>query len=423
MLNVLNALTLPGDQTQPDLEVPEVDELSNSSAPSEHENEGANHHCDPAHTWLDVILVNSKNRVARVASFPSPYINGHDYIFIDYAISIPRELPQRRMRDFSKLDSKAFTASVATALGSQNLDTGDINEILTASTGAIRAALNVHAPITTRLLRRKPAPWFNAELQAKCHERDRVYTLARRTGCLYMLSRYRDLRPSETWSILRQYGMVGCDRSAPVSADKLDHVARHFSQMSSVHGACTDVDLESMITELPACAQRFTLYPCTESEVSEAFVACLESSQGRSLDGLALVYFKSMPSVILPSLTKLFNLSLASGIQLTDWKQSLIIPLPKVVNPQVPGDFRPVANIIHFAKVFDKVIEKRIADYLESNSSLSPLQSGFRRHRGTQSTLLKLMEDVRGGMEAGRVTILVLFDFRRAFDSINHTVL
>ena len=48
-------------------------------------------------------------------------------------------------------------------------------------------------------------------------------------------------------------------------------------------------------------------------------------------------------------------------------------------------------------------------------------ESGFKGGYSTQSALLRLCHDVRHAFDMGQVTILVLFDFSKAFDIVSHS--
>lgn len=150
---------------------------------------------------------------------------------------------------------------------------------------------------------------------------------------------------------------------------------------------------------------------------------CLPKARSRSLDGLSLAYFKDIFSIIAPFFTELYNLSITSGIYPSIWKKSIIVPHNKVAIPTAAADTRPVANLPHFGKVFDSLITQQIISYLEENMLISPSQSGFRSNHSTETALVKIAEDIRCGADKGLVTFLLLFDFKRAFDSICHELL
>ena len=55
------------------------------------------------------------------------------------------------------------------------------------------------------------------------------------------------------------------------------------------------------------------------------------------------------------------------------------------------------------------------------NKLLHERQAGFRRGHSTQTALLGVLEDVRQAIDNRMLTILILFDFSKAFDCIPHT--
>ena len=127
-------------------------------------------------------------------------------------------------------------------------------------------------------------------------------------------------------------------------------------------------------------------------------------------------------ATLLPFLLQIFNCSISSNTYPDLWKRAFIIPLNKCNNPQLVSDTRPIANLCHLAKVFDKIIATQISEHVETDSLLSPFQFGFRLEHNTQSALLYFTDMIRYGIENNLVTLATLFDFRRAFDSIVHDI-
>lgn len=59
-------------------------------------------------------------------------------------------------------------------------------------------------------------------------------------------------------------------------------------------------------------------------------------------------------------------------------------------------------------------------EFLEQNRLIYPLQTGFQR--STQTTLLKLTEDIRTGNDNKiYLTLLLISDFSKAFDKVSYT--
>ena len=98
-------------------------------------------------------------------------------------------------------------------------------------------------------------------------------------------------------------------------------------------------------------------------------------------------------------------------------------PLLKVNPPSSPSDTRPIANLCELSKIFERVVHIQIIEYITINNILDCRQSGFRGGYSTQSALLRVCHDVRHAVDMGRVAILVLFDFSKAFDTLSHSKL
>ena len=125
----------------------------------------------------------------------------------------------------------------------------------------------------------------------------------------------------------------------------------------------------------------------------------------------------------MPLLIHIFNLSIEHNIFPTRWKEVLILPINKVHRPQSATDFRPIALLCLISKIFEKTPHNQIIKFLESNNLLDNLQCGFRKRRNTQSLFAKLLDDITSNIEEGKLTFLILFDFRKAFDSVSHDLL
>ena len=86
--------------------------------------------------------------------------------------------------------------------------------------------------------------------------------------------------------------------------------------------------------------------------------------------------------------------------------------------------FRPISNLIDFiSKILEKVVASRIQSHLSSNSLSSSFQSAYRIFHSTETTLLKIHNDLILAMDRGEVTSLILLDLSAAFDTVDHSIL
>ena len=123
--------------------------------------------------------------------------------------------------------------------------------------------------------------------------------------------------------------------------------------------------------------------------------------------------------------SQILSISLSEGIFPSSFKQALVQPLLK--KPSLSTDdlnnFRPISNLIFISKILEKVVASRIQFHLSSNSLSSSFQSAYRIFQSTETTLLKIHNDLILAMDRGEVTSLILLDLSAAFDTVDHSIL
>ena len=83
----------------------------------------------------------------------------------------------------------------------------------------------------------------------------------------------------------------------------------------------------------------------------------------------------------------LINESFFTGIFTDKPKIAKVIALHKKGATDDPSNYRPISLLSVFSKIFEKIMHKRLYNFLELNDVLHPLQFGFRRKHSTQHTL------------------------------------
>lgn len=62
-------------------------------------------------------------------------------------------------------------------------------------------------------------------------------------------------------------------------------------------------------------------------------------------------------------------------------------------------------------------------EYLNTNRMIAVRQSGYRFLHSTTTVLLKISDDIKRSSERGKTAIMLLLDFTKAFDSVDHELL
>lgn len=158
-------------------------------------------------------------------------------------------------------------------------------------------------------------------------------------------------------------------------------------------------------------------------ELDEVFkIVSNISSNARGVDGIPIQFIKLILPIVLPFLTHLINSCLTKSVFPDDWKKARVTPIPKVKNPTL-SDFRSISILPSLSKVLETVMKQQLSDHFESKGLLSIFQSGFRHAHSTNTCLSKISDDFSKDIEEGKVSFLVLVDFRKAFGSVVHSIL
>jgi hypothetical protein len=98
-------------------------------------------------------------------------------------------------------------------------------------------------------------------------------------------------------------------------------------------------------------------------------------------------------------------------------KSVIVQPLAKVASP---SDFRPIAIVSVLSKGFERLINGQVLAHVDRSRLLSEFQSRFRCGHSTTTATVRVIEDLKSSMTEARVTVLVLLDFSKAFDSVDY---
>ena len=117
------------------------------------------------------------------------------------------------------------------------------------------------------------------------------------------------------------------------------------------------------------------------------------------------------------------TLSLSQGHFPRDLKIAKVIPLYKCKDPGLFNNYRPISLLSVFSKVLEKVMYGRLYHYLVKLEILYVYQFGFQKNKSTYMAIICQMEKLVKALGNGEVGIGIFIDFRKAFDTVDHTIL
>ena len=130
---------------------------------------------------------------------------------------------------------------------------------------------------------------------------------------------------------------------------------------------------------------------------------------------------KEILPTIIPSLTKIANLSINNGVFSEKWKSATVKPLIMSQNKgTIPQNYRPVSNLTLLSKVFEKITLNQFTQHCEDYHLLPNYQSAYRKFHSCKTSLIKLVNDLLWAMEKQEVTAMTVLDLSVAFDTVDH---
>jgi hypothetical protein len=160
-------------------------------------------------------------------------------------------------------------------------------------------------------------------------------------------------------------------------------------------------------------------HPISTWELIASIKSFKQKSPGE--DGLTKYHLINLPPNMIENFKNILNAALSIGHFPQIWKTSIMIFIPKPgKSPLQHTNYRPISLLSVPSKVFEKVLNRRLMTFLETNNLHNNRQHGFRPGRGT-GTATALMYELIATGRANRLGMnVVLRDISRAFDKVWH---
>lgn len=405
---------------------------------------------------LDLILTNMPENITN-SGVIHVGISDHSLIFACRKLGIckqPYKLIQSRhfgnycCSDFQ--DDLLLLNSIA--------DSEDPNIMWNCWKNVFQTIADKHAPLRLRKAKSTYSPWLTSSIKNAIHNRDFLKKKAIKNGSDELLKAYKLSRnrvnhlikkskiefyekcieenksnPKVMWKNINQ--LIG-KRSKTTTINNLsvhdnvitgDHnIAETLNDYFSTIGPSLAQNLPKSSTHpidfISPVGTRFSFSLVTLDEV-EKLLLNLKSNKSCGLDKISSKLLKDAASVVAPSLVRIFNICISSGIFPDDWKIARVSPLFKAGERDKCGNYRPISVLSVISKSFEKLLCQQITTYLEENEILYTQQSGFRKGHSTMTSLLNRTNKWLYNMDRGLINGILFLDLCKAFDTVDHEIL
>src|SRR6218665_842071 len=126
---------------------------------------------------------------------------------------------------------------------------------------------------------------------------------------------------------------------------------------------------------------------------------------------------------IATTLSIIINCSLNTGIVPDAIKIAKIVPIFKNGEKNDVSNYRPISILPYFSKFYEKLMYKRLSDYVKISDIVYHSQHGFQQGHSTYMALINMQDRIRKAIDNNEYSVGVFFDLAKAFDAVNHKIL
>lgn len=166
----------------------------------------------------------------------------------------------------------------------------------------------------------------------------------------------------------------------------------------------------------------FVLFSTDEQEIKRLILELREDA-ATGVDQISgKIVKKYLTSIVVP-MNHICNLSFATGVFPSAFKTALVKPIFKGGDKNNISNYRPISILPTLSKILERLIYKRLIDFLERNTILSQCQYGFRSGKSTDDAVHDLTTSIVSNLDCKKRSLTVFLDLAKAFDTVSIPIL
>lgn len=173
-------------------------------------------------------------------------------------------------------------------------------------------------------------------------------------------------------------------------------------------------------TESPINTGCLNAFKIIEEDEICKIIKSMKGGTAPGFDRVTVEIIKENSNILVKPLTFIINQSIKNGIFPEIYKKTKIIPIFKSGDKTNPTNYRPISLTSNIAKIYEKVIKKRLLDFVNKTNLLNKNQFGFRENIGTNDAIAKLTTLITNSLDNHEKCAGIFIDLQKAFDSVSH---
>lgn len=397
---------------------------------------------------IDILCVNKNWNVIESGTKDTSYLSDHDMVYAFLEFEHEEILQQKFCRNFNNIEMDKFDEDAKKMNWGRVYQLENIDDKVKWLNSCVLSLIDFHAPLVPISKKKLKAPWMTYNLKCILKARDNAHRKYKRTRTeadrryycqirnytnravniekkkYYEHTIKQNINNSKVfWNKMRWWGFVNNNKSNSIATSENfnpNEINEHFINCTS--HITSEVKLYNYYYDNHTTEHEdFTIEPIDPKQISKIVHSIKSNAPG--MNGITVHMIKMCLQYCNNELSHIINCSLQKGEVPTSWKSAKVIPLLKKEDSSELKDLRPISILPPESKVLEKIVHEHLTEYLEKHNMFLNAQSGFRKHRSTTTALLKIHDDIITATDNNMITVLVLLDMSKAFDSVNHELL
>lgn len=425
---------------------------------------------------IDVILTNTPRKLNPCLNINIGLSDCHNYIGAATKMHVARNCNRKIVyRSYKRFNVEAYQSDLRAAPFHVSCVFDDPDDAMWAHNNLLYSILNYHAPLKSKIARRKSLSCMNGELRRAINVKAmlrRKFDRNRNDGAAWeryrkqrnlvnrmkvqSIKKYFDDRCTpiangngrEFWDTIRPFisdskssasevSLVEGDRAVNHPRDvaeilnehfvntvtrnsenldvremSIEEIAEHYDNHSSVY------IIKQIMSTRHIDAMHFS--EVTQSDVKKKLVK-LKTDKAAGYDMIPAKLLKLGADQISRSLTPIINMCITSSCFPDNLKLAEVSPAFKKLDRTDKKNYRPISVLVSMSKVFEGILCDQLMTHF--NDILSTKLSAYRKTYSCCNVVLQCIEDWRKALDNNEMVGCILMDLSKAFDSLPHGLL
>ena len=419
-------------------------------------------------TLIDNIIISEKLQIKYKSGIMINDASDHLPCYLTLPDETDHEVKKFNLKHVQKFSTKTRAAIVrdlnetAWVRILENLSTNDSFECFHRH---LLQILDKHAPIKTIKIKNKhnSLPWLSNNIKRCINKNKELYTISlasksdksaytvykeynkvltkvkRAAKISYFKNKCIELKGNgaKLWNLINNTVKKTTNKKQVIDKLKVENIellkseeiANEFAKYYSTIGTKLmnrvnplEISINSYINKIKNNKKTLYLRPTTSVEL-EKIIMNLKNKTSTGFDEISNIMLKWLcPSIVFP-LSIVFNKSLEEGVFPDLMKLSDVIPLYKNKERFLCNSYCPISLLLTISKILEKVIYKRVYNFLQETRQITNNQFGFRSSHSCTDAIINLCSEIIKNNERGIHTLGVFLDLSKAFDTLSHNIL